>query len=225
MAELIKIFFSSFDYPYNENLQIPKHLIQLWVTREAILKQIFDFAFSCVFVLFFSPLYIIISICIKLTSKGSIIYQQERIGKGGKPFLIYKFRSMVQNAEKNGPALSSRNDKRVTKLGKFLRKTRLDETPQFINVLKGDMSIVGPRPERKFYIDKILKKAPEYNLLLNVKPGITSLGQVKFGYASDVNQMLKRLRFDLVYIKHKTLLLDFKILYLTILVLLKGNGV
>jgi lipopolysaccharide/colanic/teichoic acid biosynthesis glycosyltransferase len=132
---------------------------------------------------------------------------------------------MVQNAEKNGPALSSRNDKRVTKLGKFLRKTRLDETPQFINVLKGDMSIVGPRPERKFYIDKILKKAPEYNLLLNVKPGITSLGQVKFGYASDVNQMLKRLRFDLVYIKHKTLLLDFKILYLTILVLLKGNGV
>ena len=131
---------------------------------------------------------------------------------------------MVKDAEKNGPALSFKDDPRITKLGLFMRKTRLDEIPQFFNVILGDMSIVGPRPERQFFIDQIIEKAPEYMLLLKVKPGITSLGQVKFGYAENLKQMLERLKFDIIYIKNISLYLDFKILINTILIVLKRDG-
>jgi lipopolysaccharide/colanic/teichoic acid biosynthesis glycosyltransferase len=149
-----------------------------------------------------------------------VFYTQERIGKDKKPFLIYKFRTMISDAEKNGPELSYFADKRITKFGKFLRKTRLDEIPQFINVLQGHMSIIGYRPERQFYIDQITKHCPEYLKLLKNKPGITSLGQIEFGYAFNIDQMLIRLKYDLFYHTNKSILLDIKILVFTILIIL-----
>ncbi len=187
-------------------------------------KLIFDKIASILFLIFFSPVFLATAIAVKLSSKGSIIYKQKRVGKNEKEFYIYKFRSMVQNAEQGQPQLSSTNDQRITKFGKFMRSTRLDEIPQFYNVLKGDMSIVGPRPERQFYIDKIVKHAPEYRQLLKTKPGITSLGQVKFGYAENIEEMLERLKFDILYMNNRSLYLDFKILILTILTILKSNG-
>ena len=157
-------------------------------------------------------------------SNGSIIYKQERIGFNGTPFYIYKFRSMYTDSEKNGPQLSSKDDNRITKIGKLMRKSRLDETPQFFNVIKGNMSIVGPRPERQYYIDKIIEKAPHYKHIKKVKPGITSWGQVKYGYAENVEQMVARLKFDLLYVENMSLILDFKILFYTIIIMLKGSG-
>jgi lipopolysaccharide/colanic/teichoic acid biosynthesis glycosyltransferase len=161
---------------------------------------------------------------VKFSSKGPVFYLQERIGKNGKPFKIIKFRSMYVNAEKNGPALSSKNDNRITPFGRFMRKTRLDEIPQFLNVLIGHMSLVGPRPERKFFIDKIVEKAPYYLNLLKVKPGITSLGQVKYGYAENVEQMIERMKYDLVYLQNMSIYLDFKILILTVKTVLSASG-
>jgi lipopolysaccharide/colanic/teichoic acid biosynthesis glycosyltransferase len=131
---------------------------------------------------------------------------------------------MYTDSEKNGPQLSSQKDKRITKIGKFMRKTRLDETPQFYNVIKGDMSLVGPRPERQFYIDQIISKAPHYKHISKVKPGITSWGQVKYGYAENVDEMVARLKFDLLYVENMSLTLDVKILFYTILIMLKGSG-
>ena len=138
--------------------------------------------------------------------------------------MIHKFRSMYTNAEQHGPALSSDHDPRITKFGRFMRKTRLDEIPQFYNVLIGDMSLVGPRPERQFFIDKIVEKASHYNHLLKVRPGITSWGQVKYGYAENVDQMVERLKFDIIYIENMSLLVDFKILIYTVLIVLRGSG-
>jgi lipopolysaccharide/colanic/teichoic acid biosynthesis glycosyltransferase len=131
---------------------------------------------------------------------------------------------MYDNSEKEGPQLSSQNDKRITPVGRFMRKSRLDETPQFFNVIKGDMAIVGPRPERKFFINKIIEKAPHYKHIKKVKPGITSWGQVKYGYAENVDQMIARLKFDLLYVENMSLILDFKILFYTIIIMLKGSG-
>ena len=197
---------------------------QLMPNWQRTLKRVFDLNFSLLAILLLSPVFILLSILIKMGSNGSIIYKQERIGLNGVPFFIYKFRSMYIDSEKNGPQLSSKGDNRITKIGKLMRKSRLDETPQFFNVIKGNMSIVGPRPERKYYIDKIIEKAPHYKHIKKVKPGITSWGQVKYGYAENVEQMVARLKFDLLYVENMSLILDFKILFYTIIIMLKGSG-
>lgn len=188
------------------------------------MKRAIDIATSLFVLILFFPVFLTTALIVKLTSKGPAIFSQERIGQHGKPFMIYKFRSMYVDAEKDGPALSSENDNRVTKFGRFMRKTRLDEIPQFYNVLIGDMSLVGPRPERKFYIDQIVQKAGHYNHLLKVRPGITSWGQVKYGYAESVEEMMERLKFDVLYIENMSLIIDFKILIYTIMTVLKGSG-
>lgn len=192
---------------------------------QQILKRIFDILISLIAIIILSPVYLITSIIVYTTSKGPIFYKQERIGYKGKPFYMHKFRSMYTNAESNGPMLSSGDkDPRITPFGRFMRKVRLDEIPQFYNVLKGTMSIVGPRPERQFFIDQIVKKAPEYRLLHRIKPGITSWGQVKYGYAESVDEMVERLKYDLIYLENPSLSTDIKILFYTAVIILQGRG-
>jgi exopolysaccharide biosynthesis polyprenyl glycosylphosphotransferase len=200
---------------------ITRNIMPVW---QQSVKRIIDVVTSIIVLLTFSPVYVITALIVKLSSKGPAFFSQERIGIHGKPFTIYKFRSMRTDAEKNGPALSSSSDSRITGFGRFMRKVRLDEMPQFYNVLIGDMSLVGPRPERQFFIDQITEKAPHYNHLLKVRPGITSWGQVKYGYAENVDQMVERLKFDIIYIENMSLLVDFKILIYTVLIVMKGAG-
>lgn len=200
---------------------INREIMPAW---QQTVKRGMDVAISLFVLTVFSPLYFIVSILVKTSSKGPIIFSQERIGIHGKPFMIHKFRSMFTDAEKLGPALSSENDPRITPFGLFMRKTRLDEIPQFYNVLIGDMALVGPRPERQFFIDKIVEKAAHYNHLLKVRPGITSWGQVKYGYAENVDQMVERLKYDIIYIENMSLMVDIKILIYTILIVIKGSG-
>lgn len=201
-------------------IKISNGLMPAW---QANMKRLIDVAFSILSIVLFSPIFLIIAAWIKIESKGSILYKQERIGRFGKPFTIYKFRTMIDNAETNGPELSGMEDLRITQLGTFLRRTHLDEIPQFYNVIIGEMSLVGSRPERKFFIEQILKKAPHYAHLHKMRPGITSWGQVKYGYASNVDQMLERLTYDLVYLKNISLYIDFKILIYTIMNCFKGK--
>jgi exopolysaccharide biosynthesis polyprenyl glycosylphosphotransferase len=188
------------------------------------IKRAMDIVVSIFVLTVFSPLYLIVSMLVRTSSKGPIIFSQERIGIHGKPFMIHKFRSMYTDAEKLGPALSSENDPRITPIGRFMRKTRLDEIPQFYNVLVGEMALVGPRPERQFFIDKIVEKATHYNHLLKVRPGITSWGQVKYGYAENVDQMVERLKYDIIYIENMSLMVDIKILIYTVMIVIKGSG-
>ncbi|MCR4659187.1 MAG: sugar transferase [Bacteroidales bacterium] len=188
------------------------------------IKRLSDIVLSLLALVVLSPVFVVTAIIIKCTSPGPIFYAQERIGRYGKPFMMHKFRSMYVDAEAMGPALSKDNDPRITPFGRFMRKVRLDEIPQFYNVLKGTMSIVGPRPERQFFIDQIVKRAPEYLLLQRVKPGITSWGQVKYGYASNVDEMVERLRYDLLYLDNMTLATDIKILVYTVIIIFQGRG-
>lgn len=188
------------------------------------LKRIFDISISLVAMILLSPVYVVTAIIVKATSPGPVFYAQERIGYLGRPFKMHKFRSMYVDAEQAGPALSKDNDPRITPFGRFMRKVRLDEIPQFYNVLRGTMSLVGPRPERQFYIDQIVKRAPEYLLLQRVKPGITSWGQVRYGYASNVDEMVERLRYDLLYLDNMSLTTDLKILLYTVIIIFQGRG-
>ncbi len=202
-------------------IEIRQELMPKW---QRVVKRLMDLVVSVLVLIILSPVLAYIAIRVRLSSQGPIFFAQERMGQNGKPFTIFKFRSMYTDAEKLGPQLSHEGDPRCTPWGAVMRKWRLDEIPNFWNVLRGDMSLVGPRPERKHFIDLILDKNPHYRHLLKVRPGITSWGQVKYGYASTVPQMLQRLRFDLLYIENMTLALDFKIMFYTALVLLQGRG-
>lgn len=187
-------------------------------------KRLGDIVSSLISLVLLSPVFATIAIAVKLDSKGPAIFRQERIGLHKKPFYIYKFRTMHQGAEDNGPALSTQNDPRITKTGHFLRKYRLDELPQFLNVLKGDMSFVGPRPERKYYVEQIIERIPAYSLIHQVRPGITSWGMVRYGYATSVDQMIDRLEYDLLYLENVSFAVDMKILFHTINTVITGKG-
>jgi lipopolysaccharide/colanic/teichoic acid biosynthesis glycosyltransferase len=192
---------------------------------QEFIKLILDYFVAVVSLMILSPVILILVILIRLSGRGPLFYSQDRLGKDGKPFLIYKFRSMVHDAEYHEPKLSHGKEERVTGVGRIMRKYRLDEIPNFINVLKGEMSVVGPRPERQFFVEKIIRKAPYYPLVHKVRPGITSYGQVKFGYATTVEEMIERLDYDIYYMKNRSLLFDLKIMFMTIKVVLKGKGV
>ena len=188
------------------------------------IKRIFDVLLAIAGTIILLPLILVTAIILKFSSKGSLFFLQERVGYKGKQFMIFKFRSMYLTAEETGPQLSSDEDDRVTIWGKIMRRWRLDELPQLWNILKGDMSIVGPRPERKYYIDQIIKSHPEYLNLLKLKPGLTSMGMVKFGYAENVEEMIQRMQYDLIYIENPSLLLDIKIMLQSIKVVFAGKG-
>lgn len=205
----------------NPLIKISNGLMPVWQEN---FKRLLDVFVSLVSIILFFPVFIVLAILIKLGSKGPVLYKQERVGKFGKPFMIYKLRTMVKDAETNGPLLSSNSDSRITRIGQFLRSTHLDEIPQFVNVLLGEMSLVGPRPERKYYIDQIAQRAPYVTHLQKVRPGITSWGQVKYGYASNVDEMVERLQYDMVYLKNISLYVDFKILIYTVMECVKANG-
>jgi len=189
-----------------------------------IFKRSFDIIFSLVVMIIGAPVFMLLMIITKLTSKGPVFYRQERIGRNLKPFYIYKFRSMFVNSEALGPQLSRDHDPRITKWGSIIRKSRLDELPQFWNVIKGDMSIVGPRPERQFFIEQLVVKSPNYKKLFSLKPGLTSMGQVNYGYAENLEQMRDRVRYDLVYLKNISLNNDLNIILKTLQVMVQLKG-
>jgi exopolysaccharide biosynthesis polyprenyl glycosylphosphotransferase len=187
-------------------------------------KRIVDVAISTILLIITSPLFLIITIIIKISSRGPIFYVQERSGLDEKRFKLIKFRTMVNNAEENGPQWASENDPRVTRVGKILRKLRLDELPQLINVLKGDMSLIGPRPERDYFIRELKAKIPYYSLRFYVKPGITGWAQINYRYGASLEDAIEKLAYDIYYIKNMSLLLDISIILKTIRVVLLGYG-
>jgi exopolysaccharide biosynthesis polyprenyl glycosylphosphotransferase len=191
---------------------------------QRVCKRTIDIVASLFALIILSPVYLFAAIKVMLSSSGPIIYKQQRIGLFGRPFYIYKFRSMYTDAEKGGPALSSKDDSRITPWGRVMRKWRIDELPQFVNILKGDMSLVGPRPERKHFIDIISSTHPHYKYLHKVKPGLTSWGMVQFGYAENVSEMMERMKYDLLYIENCSLALDLKIMLYTLMVIFQGRG-
>lgn len=202
------------------------HITEQHMTdAELCIKRAFDIIISAVGLIIISPLLLLIALLVRLDSKGTIFYSQERIGLYGMPFRIYKFRTMVENAEANGvPQVTHDNDPRITRVGHWLRKYRLDELPQLWNILRGDMSIVGPRPERPYFVEQIMKEAPYYCLLYKVRPGLTSWGPIRVGYTDTMEKMIERLNCDVVYVENMSLLLDMKILFFTVGVIVKGKG-
>ncbi len=203
-------------------VSITKHKMSDW---QLSTKRFFDISVSLLSLLTFMPLMLCCALAIRWDSKGSIFYKQERIGKLGRPFKIIKFRTMYEGSENGTPKLSAPTDSRVTRVGHYLRKYRLDELPQFWNVIIGEMSIVGPRPERQYYIDQIAKRAPYYCMTYRIRPGLTSWGPIKIGYSDTVEKMVERLNYDIIYMENMSLLNDMRILFYTIEVILKGKGV
>jgi exopolysaccharide biosynthesis polyprenyl glycosylphosphotransferase len=202
-------------------IEIKPNVLPQW---QKVVKRMSDIIISFIVIILLLPLYLALILIVKYSSEGPVFFKQIRIGLHGKPFYIYKFRSMYVNAEANGPMLAKEDDKRVTPIGKILRKYRMDELPQFFNVLIGDMSLVGPRSGRKFFIDQIVKIAPHYKQLHRVRPGITSWGQVKYGYAENVEEMVERLKFDILYIENISLAVDIRIVIYTVKIILQGRG-
>ncbi|MBS2212859.1 sugar transferase [Carboxylicivirga mesophila] len=221
-----------YTYSYERELdrQILEHRsselvpVPVWNKAKYAIKRSSDVTMSLIGLLVISPFIPLIYWKIKNESPGPFIYKQERVGENGKTFQILKFRTMYDDAEKNGPALSSATDERVTPFGRFLRKWRIDELPQFINVIKGEMSVIGPRPERQHYINQLIKDEPAFLELLKTKPGITSLGQVLFGYAENKTEMLQRLKLELFYMRKYSLRLDIRIFFYTLRTLVKAEG-
>jgi exopolysaccharide biosynthesis polyprenyl glycosylphosphotransferase len=202
-------------------IEINPDVMPYW---QRAIKRLMDIVLSFIALIALIPFFIFSAIAVRLSSPGPIFFLQDRVGLNGKNFKIIKFRTMYVDSEKSGPQLSSEGDPRITPIGRFMRKTRLDEFPQFVNVLLGQMSLVGPRPERQFYIDQIVQVEPQYTHLTRVRPGITSWGQVKFGYAENVDQMLQRMNFDLIYLKNRSLVLDIKIMFYTVIIVFKAQG-
>ena len=191
---------------------------------ELCIKRAFDIVVSVAMLILLSPLYFILTLLVWYSSKGPVFYRQERIGLHGLPFEIIKFRTMCVHAETETPQLSADNDPRITKVGKWMRKYRLDELPQFWNILRGDMSIVGPRPERRYFINQIEEKAPYYCMIYKIRPGLTSWGPIKVGYTDTLDKMIRRLNYDIVYVENMSLTLDIKIMFHTIGVIFNGKG-
>ncbi|NNE41231.1 MAG: sugar transferase [Marinicaulis sp.] len=190
----------------------------------APVKRAMDIAVSLALIGFLAPLLLLTAIAIKLDSRGPLLYRQCRVGYRGREFSVYKFRSMTIDAEKNGPQYASKNDARITRVGWFIRKTRIDEIPQTINVLRGEMSFVGPRPERPEFVQELEKEIPHYQKRHLVKPGITGWAQVRYEYAASVEGAREKLKFDLFYIKNFSPLFDIDIIFRTVRVALFGLG-
>lgn len=189
-------------------------------------KRVSDLLFASLALVVLSPVLAAVALAVKLDSPGPVFYRQRRLGYHRRPFDIIKFRSMRTDAEAAGPALSSGpDDSRITSVGRFIRKYRLDELPNFWNVVRGDMSIVGPRPEREYFVSRLIEREPYYALLHSVRPGITSWGMVKFGYATNVDEMIERMKYDLLYLENMSIGIDIKILFYTVRTVVTGRGI